>query len=99
MNRKEIIVTSSWRQSIIEYIRSEAQPVDKFGHQPRLYALACQLGQGLAFDDDILFAEQWPRPNRIHLPTVITYHLCAQPPTLGENWDGHRSQPRLSRNY
>ena len=50
---------------------------------------------GTAQHDDILFAEQWPRPNRLHLPTVITYHLCAQPPKLGENWDGHRSQPRL----
>ena len=50
---------------------------------------------GTAQHDDILFAEQWPRTNRVHLPTVITYHLCAQPPTLGENWDGHRSQPRI----
>ena len=26
------------------YIRAEAQPKDKFGHQPRLYALASQIG-------------------------------------------------------
>ena len=32
-------MTSFWRESIIDYIRTEAQPVDKFGHQPRLYAL------------------------------------------------------------
>ena len=51
---------------------------------------------GTAQHDDVLFAEQWPRSHRIHLPTVITYHLCAQPPALGENWDGHRSQPRLA---
>ena len=50
---------------------------------------------GTAQHDDILFAEQWPRANRVHLPTVLTYHLCAQPPKLGENWDGHRQQPRL----
>jgi len=50
---------TNWRQSVIEYIRTEAQPVDKFGHQPRLYALARQLGQGLDFDDDILFASAW----------------------------------------
>jgi uncharacterized protein len=40
-------------------IRAEALPVDKFGHQPRLYALAVRLGQGLEYDDDILFAAAW----------------------------------------
>ena len=41
------------------YIRAEAQPKDKFGHQPRLYALACRLGEGMDYDDDILFAAAW----------------------------------------
>jgi uncharacterized protein len=48
-----------WRQSVESYIRAEAQPADKFGHQPRLHALAVQLGQGMDFDDDILFAAAW----------------------------------------
>ncbi|MGO9339686.1 MAG: HD domain-containing protein [Terracidiphilus sp.] len=48
-----------WRESVVEYIRAEAQPVDKFGHQPRLYALACRVGEGTAFDDDIVFAAAW----------------------------------------
>jgi uncharacterized protein len=47
---------ADWRECVIAYIRVEAQPVDKFGHQPRLYALAVRLGQGMDFDDDILFA-------------------------------------------
>jgi len=51
---------------------------------------------GTAQHDDVLFAEQWPRPNRKLLPSVITYHLCAQPPKLGENWDGQRAQPRMA---
>jgi hypothetical protein len=51
---------------------------------------------GTAQHDDVLFAEQWPRPNRQLLPSAICYHLCAQPPKLGENWDGHRSQPRMT---
>src|SRR3984885_7088204 len=51
---------------------------------------------GTAQHDDVLFAEQWPRPNRKLLPSVITYHLCAQPPKLGENWDGQRAQPRMT---
>ena len=74
-------MTSSWRQSIIEYIRSEAQPVDKFGHQPRLYALACQLGQGLAFDDDILFAAAW-----MHDQGVFLGHRPQDPAELAK-WD------------
>ncbi len=48
-----------WRESVVECIRAEALPVDKFGHQPRLYALAARLGQGLEYDDDILFAAAW----------------------------------------
>jgi uncharacterized protein len=50
---------SDWRRSVIEYIRTEARPVDKFGHQPRLYALACCIGKELDFDDDVLFAAAW----------------------------------------
>jgi uncharacterized protein len=49
----------NWRESVVEYIRVEAQPQDKFGHQPRLYALAKTIGQDLAYDDDILFAAVW----------------------------------------
>jgi uncharacterized protein len=48
-----------WRESVVEYIRAEAQPADKFGHQPRLYALACRVGEASAFDDDIVFAAAW----------------------------------------
>jgi uncharacterized protein len=49
----------SWRESVVEYIRVEAQPEDKFGHQPRLYALARTIGQDIAYDDDVLFAAAW----------------------------------------
>ena len=51
---------------------------------------------GTASHDDVMFAEQWPAACRRHLPTVICQHLCAQPPSLGENWDGNRRQPRIS---
>jgi uncharacterized protein len=56
---EETIMTDAWRESVVTYIRAEARPVDKFGHQPRLYALACRVGDGLEFDDDILFAAAW----------------------------------------
>ena len=51
--------TRDWRKAIVDFIRIEAQPEDEFGHQPRLYALAKTIGQGLEYDDDILFAAVW----------------------------------------
>jgi uncharacterized protein len=80
-NRKDFTMTSFWRESIIDYIRTEAQPVDKFGHQPRLYALACRLGQGVAFDDDILFAAAW-----MHDLGVFLGHRPQDPAELAQ-WD------------
>ena len=52
-------MAADWREAVVEYIRVEAQPVDKFGHQPRLYALACRIGEGLGFDGDVVFAAAW----------------------------------------
>jgi len=63
------------------YIRSEAQPVDKFGHQPRLYALACQVAQGEGCDDDVLFAAAW-----MHDLGVFQGHRPADPEELAR-WD------------
>jgi uncharacterized protein len=51
--------TANWRDLVVEYIRVEAQPADKFGHQPRLYALACAIGRGMEYDDDVIFASAW----------------------------------------
>jgi uncharacterized protein len=50
---------SDFRQAIRDYIAREAQPGDKFGHQPRLYALAQQIGAGHNYDDDVVFAAAW----------------------------------------
>lgn len=52
-------MTETWRESVIAYIRTEAQPEDKFGHQPRLYAVAKKIGEGMQYDDDVLFAAAW----------------------------------------
>ena len=51
---------TDFRQAIRDYIAREARPVEKFGHQPRLYALA-QVGTGHEYDDDVLFAAVWLR--------------------------------------
>ena len=41
-------MSPNWRQQLADYIRAQAQPVDKFSHQPRLYAPARSLiAQGI----------------------------------------------------
>ncbi len=50
---------ANFRPAIEEYIRREAKPVDKFGHQPRLYALTQQIGEELDYDDDVVHAAAW----------------------------------------
>jgi len=48
-----------YRQAIADYIRANANPPDKFSHQPRVYRLACELAEGRPFDDDVVFAAAW----------------------------------------
>ena len=60
---------SDFRQAIQDYIAREALPGDKFGHQPRLYALTQQIGAGHEYDDDVVFAAAW-----LHDIGVFTGH-------------------------
>ncbi|ADW68467.1 HD domain-containing protein [Granulicella tundricola] len=71
----------SWRSALEEYIRREAQPPEKFGHQPRLYELTRQIGQGIAYDDEVVCAAVW-----LHDLGVFTGH---RPEDLEElkRWD------------
>ncbi len=71
----------SWRESVMAYIRAEAQPEDKYGHQPRLYALATVVGQGMDYDDDIVFAAAW-----LHDLGVFLGHRPQDPAQLAR-WD------------
>jgi uncharacterized protein len=48
-----------YRTALIDYIRAQARPPDKFSHQARLYALAVSLASDAPFDDDVLFAAAW----------------------------------------
>jgi uncharacterized protein len=59
VSREPEAVLPAWRDHVVAYIRQNALPVDKYGHQPRLYALAVALGQGTDYDDDVLFASAW----------------------------------------
>jgi uncharacterized protein len=75
------MTAQAWRDSVVAYIRGEARPVDKFGHQPRLYALAVRLGQGMEYDDETLFAAAW-----MHDLGVFIGHRPQDPAHLG-SWD------------
>jgi uncharacterized protein len=73
--------TPPWRRAVIEYIRREARPVDKFGHQPRLCALTRGVGEGMSYDDDVVFAAVW-----MHDLGVFIGHRPEDPLALAA-WD------------
>ena len=53
------MTNTPFRAALVEYIREQAQPVDKFSHQERLYALTRIIGVGQVYDDDVVFAGVW----------------------------------------
>lgn len=71
----------NFRSSLAEYVRTQALPVDKLGHQPRLYALTRLVGQGLAYDDDVVYAAAW-----LHDLGVFIGHRPEDPVELSR-WD------------
>ena len=71
----------TFRQGIIEYIKQNATPADKFDHQPRLYALTRRIGGGLTYDDDVVFAAGW-----LHDLGVFMGHRPEDPAELAA-WD------------
>ncbi|MFD3164388.1 HD domain-containing protein [Herpetosiphon sp. NSE202] len=72
---------SDFRTQIQAYIREQALPIDKYSHQPRLYQLATTLGEGLVYDDDVLYAAAW-----LHDLGVFIGHRPAEPSELAA-WD------------
>ena len=73
----------AFRSAIEAYISQHALPIDKYSHQPRLYALALTLAQTaqLSFDDDILHAAVW-----LHDLGVFEGHRPVNPALLA-SWD------------
>jgi uncharacterized protein len=59
----------SYREAIASYVATQAKPREKFGHQPRLYALTQAVGQGFSYDDDVVYAAVW-----LHDLGVFTGH-------------------------
>lgn len=74
-------MAAPWRQAVAAYLGLEARPLEKFGHQPRLYALTQRIGEGLAYDDDVVFAAAW-----MHDLGVFAGHRPEDPGAL-EAWD------------
>ncbi len=62
-------------------LREHALPQEKFGHQPRLYALTRLVGDGSDYDDDIVCAAAY-----LHDLGVFTGHRPEEPVLLS-NWD------------
>jgi uncharacterized protein len=73
--------SAAYRDAITQYVRANAQPPDKFSHQPRLYRLASQLAQTQPHDDDVLYAGAW-----LHDLGVFIGHRPANPAEL-VSWD------------
>ncbi|SEB76656.1 HD domain-containing protein [Terriglobus roseus] len=72
-----------WRAALIERIRIEALPPEKFSHQARLYAVARDLADAGTdpVEDDVLFGAAW-----VHDLGVFTGHRPADPEQL-KQWD------------
>jgi uncharacterized protein len=81
---KPISDSETFRSTLAEYVRTQALPVDKLGHQPRLYALAQLVGEGVAYDDDVVFAAAW-----LHDLGVFLGHRPQDPVALAA-WDNVR---------
>jgi uncharacterized protein len=72
---------SNFRTAVEDFIRREAKPVEKYGHQPRLYALTRTIGRDLTYDDDVVFAAAW-----LHDLGVFVGHRPEDPAELAK-WD------------
>jgi uncharacterized protein len=88
---------SGYREAIVDYIRAQARPPDKFSHQPRLYHLAVQLAEGQPYDDDVLYAAAW-----MHDLGVFVGHRPEDPVALAA-WDhvayAARQVPQILRQF
>jgi uncharacterized protein len=73
--------STDFRSGLVNYIREQAKPVDKFSHQGRLYELSREIGAGQSYDDDVVFAAVW-----LHDLGVFIGHRPENPAELAA-WD------------
>ncbi len=82
-----------WREALVERIRLEAQPAEKFSHQARLYLITQAIGKRLAYDDDVVFAATW-----LHDMGVFTGHRPEAPQELAA-WNATIYSMRWAGDY
>lgn len=72
-----------WRDVLVQRIRTEALPPEKFSHQARLYALTQEIASSFTepVDDDVLFGAAWA-----HDLGVFLGHRPSEPEAL-KRWD------------
>jgi uncharacterized protein len=75
------VKASDFRSAIVNYIRTQAKPAEKFSHQSRLYELTKAVGAGQVYDDDVVFAAAW-----MHDLGVFVGHRPEEPAALAA-WD------------
>ena len=77
------IAVPHWRTALVERIRVEALPPEKFSHQARLYLLSREIAdaEGQPVDDDVLFGAAWA-----HDLGVFTGHRPNEPEAL-KRWN------------
>ena len=75
------MMATDFRTALMDLIRREAKPVEKYGHQPRLFALAHHIAWDLNYDDDVVFAAAW-----LHDLGVFVGHRPEDPAELAQ-WD------------
>src|SRR5438552_18857230 len=97
LDSRHSTLVQPYRQAIADYIRAQANPPDKFSHQPRLYRLARQIAEAAPFDDDLLYAAAW-----LHDIGVFIGHRPEDPKALA-NWDNVayavKKAPELLRKF
>jgi len=81
MLKTKPMTPTDFRTALMDFIRREARPVEKYGHQPRLYALTRQIAWDLNYDDDVVFAAAW-----LHDLSVFVGHRPEDPVELAR-WD------------
>lgn len=75
--------SQGWRDALVQRIRMEALPPEKFSHQARLYALTQEIAASFAepVDDDVLFGAAWA-----HDLGVFLGHRPSEPEAL-KRWN------------
>lgn len=73
--------TLTYREQLRDLVRREARPAHKYGHQARLYDLTQEIGKGVDYDDDVVFAAVW-----LHDLGVFDGNRPSDPAEL-QRWD------------